>query len=293
MFNSSYRITTVWGIPIKIHISLIVLMAIIALSSISAGFESLLTVLFLEVCIFTSIALHELSHSFVAIRKGCKVREITLMFIGGAAQMEEIPDKPNDELQMAAAGPAMSVLIGMVCWYFGGLLPITVYRWPVPLISRADVVCNIVQYIGIINFGLAGFNLLPAFPMDGGRIFRALLARKHGRLRATFIAARTGKTIAFIFGIYGFFFLHTIWLVFIAIFIYTAAGNEYRLVAARDKARRFGFGSWFESPEPPGNEPLDDDEVSISPPPYENGPGYRTEIRHEEDEDPWQRLFRR
>jgi Zn-dependent protease len=283
MFRSSYKIATIWGIPIKIHISLIVLLAYFAFAvGISEGVRAIAFVLLLETGIFTSIALHELGHSFVAIRKGCRVREITLLFIGGAAQMDEIPRRPRDEFLMALAGPVVSILLAVLCWFAGARLPLTDGLWPLPFFGRWAIRCNIVQYLGVINLGLAIFNLLPSFPMDGGRIFRSLLARKMGRLRATFIAANLGKMMAIAFGLYGFLAHPTRWiLVAIAFFIYTAASREYFAVQMQEAERRNPFGGW--SPfggGPPPSPPSSEDEVIISPSPYDaDGRQRRTVIR--------------
>lgn len=282
MFGSSYKIATIWGIPIKIHMSLIILLLIFAITmAFSGGLNAILIVLFLELCIFISIALHELGHSFVAIRKGCRVREITLMFIGGAAQMENIPTRPKDEFLMAVAGPAVSIFLGLLLIKGGDYLPLRAAYWPVPLVRNLAIRCNIVQFLGIINLALAAFNLLPSFPMDGGRVFRALLTPRLGRLRATFIAARLGKIMAVFFGIYG-FLAHYWLLVLIAFFIYTAAGNEYRLVQIQEAVKQHGFGFI----PPFGNRwdsHNDNDKVIIGPPPYEDGPGSQSDIHSSEE----------
>jgi Zn-dependent protease len=283
MLRSSYRITSVWGIPIKIHISLIVLLALFVLPALpSMGLAALI----IPVGLFTSVALHELGHSYVALKKGCRVREITLMFIGGAAQMEEIPSRPADEFQMAIAGPLVSLGLGLLLWFGAGALPFPRIAWPLPIVRRL-VVCNMLQAVGVLNLGLAAFNLLPAFPMDGGRVFRALLAHRMGRLRATFIAARLGKIMAVLFGIRGFFFEpRSLILVAIAFFIYAAAGNEYRMVQMQEAAKRGwdGFGFPFFGGAGRRPDPVDDDAVSVSPPPYARGPGMRADL-YPEDED--------
>ncbi len=255
MFGSAYRIATVWGIPIKMHMSWIIILFMIP--------GTLVFRVAIALGLFASVALHELGHSFVAIHKGCRVREITLMFMGGAAQMERIPRRPLDETLMALAGPGVSLILGAV-GYFGGRLLAGVG------LSYAGM---IVYILGWINWGLAAFNLLPSFPMDGGRVFRALLTPKVGRLRATFIASRLGKIMAVLFGLYGFLSEPRSWiLVAIAFFIYSAAGREYRVVQMEEAARRGGGGGpfWnpFQSPADPPPPFDDSDDVLISPPPY-------------------------
>jgi Zn-dependent protease len=286
MFHSEYRIATVWGIPIKVHISLIVLLGLVAIGSASEGATAVVGAILFGVCVVAGIALHELGHSLVAIRKGCRVREISLMFIGGAAQMERIPTRPLDELQMALAGPAVSVVLGFACWMIGGHLPLSTHYWPIPLVQGALIQCDVVQYLGVINLGLAVFNLLPSFPMDGGRVFRALLTPRLGRLKATFVAARLGRIIAIVMGLYGFLSTPARWiLVAIAFFIYTAAGNEYKMVAIQEAMKQRGMdgeGSFRDL----GTEPETGDRVVISPPPYRDGRPTETRIREDEDGPP-------
>ena len=262
MFGNSYKIATVWGIPIKIHMSLIVVVAFVTLNAgWSGGPGAMLDRILIAIGLFTSVALHELGHSFVAIRKGCRVREITLMFMGGAAQMERMPRRPLDEMLMALAGPAVSLALGLLGFFGGRQLMRIGISYP----------GLIIYILGWINFFLAGFNLLPSFPMDGGRVLRAMLTPKIGRLRATFIAARLGKIMAVLFGLYGFLAEQRNWvLVAIAFFIYTAAGREYRVVQMEEAARRGEDGPFwnpFAPPPEPGPPPSDDD-VVISPPPY-------------------------
>lgn len=289
MFGSSFKIATVWGIPIRVHMSLLILLLLIAMSFHAYGWPiDFLLGLLLGVCLFTSIALHELGHSYVAIRKGCRVREITLIFIGGAAQMEEIPSRPRDEFLMAVAGPAVSVAIGVLCLVAGARLPLPESLWPLPLV-RGSLRGNFVEFVGAMNLGLAAFNLMPAFPMDGGRVVRAVLAHRMGRLRATFLAARLGKILAVVFG------LHSLMQrpiqffgIAIAFFIFSAAETEFRMVELKEAARRYGFGAWS-GPEDHGTP---DDEVDIGPPPYRKGRGSRTEIRPEGGRSSFGRWFR-
>lgn len=275
MFTGSYKIATVMGIPIKVHISL--LLMVLFLSADFGFFYGLLLTFGLVI----SISLHELGHSAVALRKGCRVREITLMCIGGAAHMERIPTRPRDEFLMALAGPAVSLVLGIAGVYGGahlGLPPIRSFG------------LNIVQVVGVINLALVIFNLLPSFPMDGGRVFRALLTPKLGRLKATHVAARLGQIMAIVFGFYAFFSEPRRWfLIAIAFFIYIAAGNEYRMVEMEETAR--GRYRPWEPPEPEDDfeVPPDDDSVIISPPPYKKRRS-RTRIQHE-DQNPFRGLF--
>ncbi len=290
MFRSSYKIATVWGIPIKVHVSLLIMMVILALSTgFSSGPIEIIMLLMFEIGIFTSIALHELGHSFVALRKGCRVREITLMFLGGAAQMEKIPSKPADEFQMAIAGPAVSVVIGYLCWKLGAYLPWPQSNFPLPLLHYG-ILCNGIQYLGVINIWLAIFNLQPTFPMDGGRIFRAMLSRKMGRLRATYVAARLGKIIAIIWGIYGLSPNGSLIHVALAFFIYSIAGKEFEMVKMEEAMRQHGFESWA-SPFEPSHDDDNTEKVIISPPPYVKGPGSSSDVKHPGNDDFLKNIF--
>ncbi len=262
-------IARVWGIPIKVHITLL-----LALPLIYADFK-FFTAVTIACGVFASIALHELGHSFVAIRKGCQVREILLLPIGGVARMTSIPTKPFDEFLMAIAGPAVSMLLCVALSVGGGLLALA------PRIEATHG--NVLQFVGLINGALAAFNLIPAFPMDGGRILRALLTRKYGRLRATSIAARVGRTVAILLGMGGLYLWHkhggSAWtLIIIAIFIHRAAGNEYRAVARQEAGGFFGSGfrpvDRTRGPTPP----QDVGQAVVSPPPYEKGSGEKRPI---------------
>lgn len=283
MFKSEYRIGRVWGIPLKIHISLLLLLIYLATrAGWHGGLLSIVFVLVLELFVFGSIALHELGHSFIAIRKGCRVREITLMFIGGAAKMEQLPSKPFDEFLMAIAGPAVSLTLGIISFVSGLLIMQIGGFW--------EYAGTLIFYAGIVNLLLAGFNLIPAFPMDGGRVFRALMTPRHGRLKATYYASRIGRAVAVIFFIVGLFGIESIplfqpgnpFLVLISVFIFITADREYRMIQFEELMRKRGFRRpWPGTPQPPPPEAPDDDTVLISPPPYAKGPNARSNLHHE------------
>jgi Zn-dependent protease len=233
--------------------------------------------LLLEAGFAASIVLHELGHSLVAIRKGCRVRSINLLFIGGAAQMDNIPTRPMDEFQMALAGPVVSVLLGAVLILSGmglGLPPV-----------HPSLDLNPMVFLGAVNLGLAGFNLIPSFPMDGGRVLRAVLARRMGRLRATYIAARIGRIMAVVFGLSGYFGIRGLvpprdWgLIAVAFFVFIAAGNEYRMVQMQELSRAQGGpfrGPWRDAGD--GGS----DSVVVGPPPYGEGRSTRGGMRSDD-----------
>jgi Zn-dependent protease len=227
--STSFNLLKAWGIPIRIHVSLLVLLGIVAaLAWTCGGAEMVLFNVALLAIVFTSIALHELAHSLVAIRKGCEVREITLMFVGGAAQMDELPRKPADEILIALAGPLFSLVLAAACWFAGARLD-----WPLLPSLWGGRELNLVQLTGQLNLTLALFNLLPAFPMDGGRVMRALISRQIGFLPATFIASRLGRVASIIMGVFG---VHNhLWgLVIIAVFLFRAAGREFDYVLRQE-----------------------------------------------------------
>jgi len=277
MSLTAYKIATVWGIPIKLHISLLIRIA--AFIYYCGWIHGIL----LEIGLSLSILLHELGHCHFALKKGCKVREIMLMCIGGAAQMEKIPSRPKDEMLMATAGPGVSLILSV--------LFICIGMQPLPFESIAvqgvDFGFNVIFLLGLMNSILVVFNLLPAFPMDGGRILRASLTPAMGRLRATSIAARVGKFMAICFGLIGFFGIDGLgksWLlVAVAFFVYIAAGNEYRMVLAQEFTSSGDRWTLFgNSPDVRGHG----DKVIVGPPPYETGRSDETDLRTSYRDDP-------
>jgi len=267
MFGPAYKLATVYGIPIRLHISLVLLLPLLI------GVYGPVRGIVYGLSLLTSIVLHELGHSVVAIRKGCRVQQILLLPIGGAAQMESLPRRPWDELQMALAGPAVSLALFAAFYFFGAYLPLTK---DAPFLGVWGL--NGVQEIGIVNLVLAVFNLLPAFPMDGGRVLRALLARRLGRLSATRIAARIGRIIAVLMLVwslylwwrgYGFSMLSVV-----AVFVFWAAGAEYRAVRYQEWHRLQEWGDWTWT-----DADASDDVATISPPPYRRGPPDEAPLR--------------
>jgi Zn-dependent protease len=247
MIKTTYDIGKVWGIPIRIHISLLVILPIMAYQ---------LQSLIIPVLLFASVALHELGHCYIARKKGAYVPEIVLMMMGGVAKIVNMPKRPADEIKMAVAGPIVSLVLGAIG--IGLALEIAVLG---PFIRKT------LFWIGSINLALGLFNLIPAFPMDGGRILRAALTPKKGRVEATRIAAGIGKFCAVLFGIYGLFNGHFL-LVIIAIYIHSAATSEYRMVLIEEGAgpQNPFKNPFFQQPKPP--RPSDDLEADVSPPPY-------------------------
>jgi Zn-dependent protease/predicted transcriptional regulator len=174
--------------------------------------------------LFVGVFIHELAHSIVAKRNKIKINSITLLILGGVSSMEETTPDPRVELPMALAGPLTSLALGVISTVImygiadvGGDTPV------------AGALVFIFGYLGLLNIILFAFNLLPAFPMDGGRVLRAWLAKRMPLARATRIAADIGKAFAIVFGIFGFIIFNPI-LIIIAFFIYIGANQESLLV---------------------------------------------------------------
>jgi Zn-dependent protease len=179
--------------------------------------------------LFASVTLHELAHSFAAIRFGGRVRAITLMLLGGVSQLARAPSRPLHEVVMAALGPVTSFALGALLYaaYAGS------GGWP------ADVQMGLF-YLAVMNLALGAFNLIPAFPMDGGRMLRGLLAMQLGGERATQVAAAVGRACAIPLGVLG-LWSGNLMLVLIAVFVYTGAQSELaqeRVRGALESARR-------------------------------------------------------
>ncbi|GAB4463494.1 MAG: site-2 protease family protein [Armatimonadaceae bacterium] len=225
----SLRVGTVSGIPIRLHFTLLLLVLWFAATDIGMGsFSVVLSILGLFLC----VALHELGHSLVAQRLGYPVRDITLYPIGGVAAIEGSPS-PKHELAIALAGPAVNVVIAAGVF----LYLLSQGHLPQPGAAMSQLGKDPLVLLLQANVTLAIFNMIPAFPMDGGRVVRALLGLRLGKARATRIAAAIGQFIAILMGLYGlglFGNRGSLGLVIIALFVYFAAGHEVQAEDARD-----------------------------------------------------------
>lgn len=190
----------------------------------------------LVLVLFTIVVLHELGHALTARRFGIRTRDITLLPIGGVARLERMPEKPREELLVALAGPAVNVALALLFYVFGGAGHRLSGLTEVPLHYR-----DILGLLMWANIVLAVFNLLPAFPMDGGRVLRALLATRLNYARATRVAATIGQAMALVFAFFGlsFFFIASFrdfsnpFLLLIAAFVWMGASQEAGLVEFR------------------------------------------------------------
>lgn len=217
----SFKLGTYAGIGVYLHWTFALLVGWIFMSHLGAGQtpgQALAGVGFI-LALFGCVVLHEFGHALTAKRYGVRTRDITLLPIGGVARLERIPEKPTQEFWVAIAGPAVNVVIAAVLFValvgLSRVEQIVQVEW-----MRGHFLARLMW----VNLFLVGFNLLPAFPMDGGRVLRALLATRLGRRRATAIAANIGQAMAILFGILG--FLYNPFLIFIAIFVYLGAQGE-------------------------------------------------------------------
>ncbi len=191
---------------------------------ITTGFIPYILGALVALGLFGGVLIHEIAHSVVALRNGIRINNITLMIFGGISSMEEGAPDPKVELPMALVGPLMSLVVGVIC---SGIVYIVPAITPDP--ATAGVLVFLFAYLGLLNIILFAFNLLPAFPMDGGRVLRAFLAKRMPLHRATRIAADIGRGFAILFGIVGIIFLNP-FLILIALFIYIGASMESNAV---------------------------------------------------------------
>ena len=245
--KGSWKLGEVAGIGVFVHWSFLILPALIAWPALANGAvaAAVSSVLFV-LAVFGCVALHELGHALAARRYGIDTQDITLLPIGGLARLERMPRKPIQELVIALAGPAVNVAIAAAI--FAGLHLAGGIR--AMLVSANIVASPFLVQLMWANVALVIFNLLPAFPMDGGRVLRALLALRMPYLRATEIAAGIGQALAIVLGIIGFSAGGMHMLMFVALFVFLAARSEVQMVRARTMAEQHMRGL-FEPPVTP------------------------------------------
>ena len=227
----SYRIATILGTEIRIHVTFVLLVAWYAFNAWSTGGRdaAVATAVFV-LLVFLCILLHEFGHILAARRYGIRTPEVLLSPIGGLARLERLPEEPRQELIVALAGPAVTLLIALG---LGGWLQLTGQQQELRLLTPGSG--HLVSDLFRVNVFLLVFNLIPAFPMDGGRVLRALLSRRMGPVRGTRIAARIGQLFAFILAMIG--LTGSPMLIIIAGFIYLAAEGEAQAVETRAAGR--------------------------------------------------------
>jgi Zn-dependent protease len=264
MFRS-LKITTAFGIGIYVHWSFLLLLGLVVYLTQEGGEIASVFAVALVLALFTCITLHELGHALTARHFGITTRDITLLPIGGIARLEKMSEKPWEEFCIAIAGPAVNVVIaGVLLMVLLAATALQHYPFPVPLPETlADVAVKIEKYgfaaeflttLMGANVGLVLFNMLPAFPMDGGRVFRAGLTALLGQLRATEIAAFLGIIVAAWIAWQGVEVLVVTsnpLILVVSVFVVFAGQQELAAVRDREAMRRRGF---------------------IDPPPGANGP---------------------
>jgi Zn-dependent protease/predicted transcriptional regulator len=224
-----WRLGTIAGIAVYMHATFVLLLVFVGWQhwvqeeSVAAALGGVVFIM----ALFGCVVLHELGHALTARRYGIATRDITLLPIGGVARLERMPDKPRQELWVALAGPAVNVLIAAVLY-----LALYAFATPVSLAELTVASGPFLERLMVVNLFLVGFNLLPAFPMDGGRVLRALLATRLEYTRATQIAATVGQGMAFLFGFVGLFGGNP-FLLFIALFVWIGAAQEASVVQMR------------------------------------------------------------
>lgn len=217
----SFKIARIAGIDVRMHATFLLLLGWIALIEYYQSrllHSALIGVLF-TVCVFATVVVHEFGHALTARRFGVRTREITLWPIGGVSRLERMPQDPRKELWISLAGPLVSLAIALVLFVILRLTAAT------GTLERPHVGAGLFLFrLMWVNVALALFNLLPAFPMDGGRVLRAILAARMPYANATHVAARVGQGIALVLGLVGLFASPL--LVFIALFVWIGASQE-------------------------------------------------------------------
>ena len=231
----SWKIGRIAGIDVYVHATFALLLLYVGIASYAPNHQmrDVWVGLAFIICLFGIIVLHELGHALTARRYGIQTRDITLLPIGGVARLERMPDDPKEELLVALAGPAVNVVLAGIL--FGVLLAV---GWMIPSPEQLAHLFStfgggLLVQLFLANIFLALFNLIPAFPMDGGRVLRALLAMRMDYVRATQVAAQIGQVMAILFALIGFFVPGYFMLLIIAFFVWVGAAAEAGAVQFR------------------------------------------------------------
>lgn len=235
----SWRITKVRGIDVRVHATFFLALLWGAFIWGGGRLSGWVYGAFLTLVLFAVVLAHEFGHAIAAQRYGVKVQDILLLPIGGLARLNRMPDKPSQELVVALAGPAVNVIMALA------LAPFLVlgmaagaragHGFTLPALTQPGIL-NLVAFLVVINISLLVFNMIPAFPMDGGRVLRALLALKLPYPRATAIAANVGRMCAIAFGVFG-ILSGNLALALIAMFVFFGAGAELQQVVQKESLR--------------------------------------------------------
>lgn len=213
----SFPIARIFGIQLRIHYTFFLIVVVFALGATAPGGLGVVSAMIWLALIFLCVLIHELAHSLLARRKGATVKGIVLLPIGGVSQLENLPESPQDEFAIAIVGPLAS--FGLAAASAAGAAALKIPLWPPnlydgPLLSR----------LAWFNLIIGAFNLIPAFPLDGGRVLRSLLQRNRPLEEATRLASRIGRVVAVVLIAAGLFY--SLWLVIIGLFIFFGASSE-------------------------------------------------------------------
>jgi Zn-dependent protease/CBS domain-containing protein len=235
--GGAFKLGRVAGIDLKVHWTFFLLLAYFAFAGYqgSGSVTNALVTALVIVALFVCVVLHEYGHSLVAQRLGIEIQDITVLPIGGVARLKSLPEKPWDEVKIAIAGPLVNVVLAPIFFAIALLLgasPLDIAN----ILQGGNSLGQIFAYLGFINVALVVFNLIPAFPLDGGRVLRGLLATRLGAVRATDVSAAIGQLFAvafFLIGLLGGNFL----LALVAVFIFFGATGEAQMVRQHEQTR--------------------------------------------------------
>ena len=235
--GGSIKVGRAFGIDVKVHWTFLLLLAFFGFTAYqnSGSLGSALVTVGIIVALFVCVLLHEYGHSLVAQRLGIEIADITILPIGGLARLKSLPEKPWDEVKIAIAGPLVNVVLAPL--FFGAALLLGGgLTMPPNILEGVQSAAQVFVYLGFINVALVVFNLIPAFPMDGGRVLRGLLATRLGPVRATDISSAVGQFFAAAFFLIG-LLSGNLLLALVAVFIFFGAGGEAQMVRQREQMR--------------------------------------------------------
>jgi Zn-dependent protease len=247
MLKTSFTLFRAFGIPVEVNISWFIIFALVAWSLVSLYFPTnypdmpvvsyWVMGIVAALMLFASVVLHELSHSYVAKMHGVPIRRITLFLFGGVSQMERESEQPETEIKIAIAGPMMSFVLMFVFF---------LAYYAVRGAGETGGIAPVFRYLAIVNGMLGVFNLIPGFPLDGGRLLRAAIWKGTGNLRkATYVASRVGGVVGIVFVLFGFlavfrgFFIFGLWMVMIGFFLRQASSASYLHVVVEGALKGF------------------------------------------------------
>lgn len=250
---SSLKLGKIFGIDLYVHGTFWLLPLFVLFSGLGNGLDQIAFDVLFVFAVFGCIALHEFGHALAAAGYGIRTRDITLYPVGGVASLERMPERPGREISVALAGPAVNVVIAVGLFF---VLVVSQTALVVPGLPTSDAAAAFLSQLLFANVGLVLFNLLPAFPMDGGRVLRALLATRMGRLRATEAAVAVSTVLAGVFLVAGVVFAK-FGLIAVAVVVWMLGQAELAHVRAADRRRVRGcFTLEPEEPQPDADADL-------------------------------------